>query len=170
MSSFVIAQIFGVLGIISGILSMQFKKRKHILIALFLLNLFCGLNFLFLNNLTSTYICFFADIEMLVNYSFEVRKREVPKFVVGIYIIVNVFLGMLVFKGIIDFIPIICAILYCATVLTKKESNIRKLMFCNQSLWLIFDFIIGAYASCINALLTLISIVIGMIRYDYKKS
>ena len=40
MDNFVIAQVFGVLGIIASVVSMQLKDRKHILIALFLLNLF----------------------------------------------------------------------------------------------------------------------------------
>lgn len=169
MNNFVIAQVFGFLGIIASVLSMQFKNRKHILIALFLLNLFCSLNFLFLNNLTSACICFFACIEMLINYSFEKKNKEVPKIVIGIYIIINIILGMFTFKGILDVLPIICAILYCGTILTKKEFNIRRLMLCNQILWLIFDFIIGAYAACINAGLTIGSILIAMYRYDYKK-
>ncbi len=169
MNNFVVAQIFGVLGIIAGIMSMQFKNRKQILIALFLLNLFCALNFVFLNNLTSACICFFANIEMIINYCFEVRKKDVPKWIIGIYIIINIILGMLTFKNIIDIFPIICAILYCGTILTKNESNIRKLMFSNQALWLIFDFIVGAYASVVNAILTIISVVIAMVRYDFKK-
>ena len=169
INNFVIAQVFGTLGIIASVLSMQFKKRKHILIALFMLNLFCALNFLFLGNMTSAYICFFAEIEMLVNYAFEKNNKNVPKLVIGIYILINILLGMITFKNALDVMPIICAILYCGTILTKKETNIRKLMFGNQVLWLIFDFIVKAYASCINAFLTVCSILIAMYRYDYKK-
>ncbi len=169
MNNFVIAQIFGILGIIAGILSMQFKNRKQILIALFLLNTFCSLNFVFLSNMTSAYICFFANIEMIINYCFEIRKRDVPRWIIGIYIVINIILGMITFKNIVDIMPIVCAILYCGTILSKNESNIRKLMFFNQTLWLIFDFVVGAYASCINAFLTIVSVVIAMFRYDFNK-
>ena len=67
INNFVVAQIFGILGIIASVLSMQFKKRKHILIVLLLLNLFSALNFVFLGSLSSAYVCFFAIIEMIIN-------------------------------------------------------------------------------------------------------
>ena len=170
MSNFIIAQIFGILGIIASVLSMQFKKRKHILIALFLLSLFSALNFLFLGNMTSSYICFFAIIEMIINLLFEKKNKDIPKYVVGIYIIVNIALGMITYKSIIDILPIACAIIYCGTIITKNESNIRKLMLTNQSIWLVFDIIVKAYTFSVSNILTIISTIIGMYRYDYKKN
>lgn len=169
MDNFVIAQVFGVLGIIASVVSMQLKDRKHILIALFLLNLFSALNFLFLGSFSSTYVCFFAEVEMLINYGFEVKKKDVPKWVIGIYIVINIILGMITYGGLLDLLPILCAIIYCGTILTKKEANIRKLMLANQSIWLVFDLIVKAYTFSISNVLTIISTLIAMIRYDYKK-
>ena len=170
MNNFVIAQIFGILGIISSVLSMQLKERKHILIVLFLLNLFSALNFVFLGNMTSAYICFFAEIEMIINTIFELKNKSVPKFIVGLYIIINIALGMITYKSIIDILPIACALIYCGTILTKKETNIRKLMLANQSTWLVFDIIVKAYAFSISNILTIVSTLIAMYRYDYKKA
>ena len=169
MSNFVIAQIFGILGIIASVLSMQLKHRKHILIVLLLLNLFSALNFLFLGSYSGAYVCFFAIFEMIINYLFEIKGKEVPIWVIGIYVIVNIALGMLSYKSAIDILPIVCALLYCATVLVRKESNIRKLMLGNQSIWLIVDLTVKAYMFSISNILTIISIIIAMYRYDYKK-
>lgn len=170
MNNFVIAQVFGILGIIASVVSMQLKDRKHILIALFLLNLFSALNFLFLGSFSSTYVCFFAEFEMLINYCFEVKKKDVPKWVIGIYIVVNIILGMITYGSLLDLLPIVCAIIYCCTILTKKESNIRKLMLANQSIWLVFDLIVKAYTFSISNILTIVSTLIAMFRYDYKKN
>lgn len=145
------------------------KKRKQILIALFLLNLFSALNFVFLGSMSSAYVCFFAEIEMLINYGFEVKKKDVPKWVIGIYIIINILLGMISYKGLLDILPIACAIIYCCTILTKKEANIRKLMLANQGTWLVFDIIVKAYTFSISNILTIISTLIAMYKYDYKK-
>ncbi len=145
INNFVVAQIFGILGIIASVLSMQFKKRKHILIALLLLNLFSALNFVFLGSLSSAYVCFFAIIEMIINYIFEKNNKDVSKGVICIYIIINIILGMISYKTLIDILPIACALLYCGTILTKKETNIRKLMLVNQSTWLVFDIVVKAY-------------------------
>ena len=55
-TNFIIAQIFGVLSMASSVCSMQFKKRKAILIALFCLNTFAALNMVFLGSLSAAYI------------------------------------------------------------------------------------------------------------------
>jgi len=43
-------------------------------------------------------------------------------------------------------------------------------MFANQSLWLVYDIIVKAYMFSISNVLTLVSIVISMIRFDYRGS
>ena len=164
--NFIIAQIFGALSMGSSIISMQFKKRKSILIALLCLNLFAALNMVFLDSLSAAYITFFAILEMIINYFFERKGKDVPKFLVGIYIICNIIIGSLTFTGPLDIIPILAAIIFCFTILTKSEQNIRKLMFVNQCLWLVFDLAVGAYTLVCSNILTLVSTAIAYARYS----
>ena len=168
-TNFVIAQIFGVLGVIASVCSMQFKKRRQIFVALLLLNLFSALNFVFLGTFSSAYVCFFAVAEMLINHLFERKNKPVPKVVVGIYIIVNILLGVISFMGPLDVIPIVCALIFCATLLTKNEQNIRKLMLLNQALWLVYDLTVGAYFFAVSNVLTIISTAIALYRFSKKK-
>ena len=168
-TNFVVAQIFGVLGVIASVCSMQFKKRKQIFIALLLLNLFSALNFVFLGSMASAYVCFFAVFEMLINYLFERKKKRVPLVVVLIYVAVNIALGAISFTGPLDVIPIVCALIFCATLLTKNEQNIRWLMLLNQSLWLVFDLTVGAYFFAVSNVLTIISTAIALYRFSKKK-
>ena len=168
-TNFVIAQIFGVLGVIASVCSMQFKKRRQIFIALLLLNLFSALNFVFLGTFSSAYVCFFTVAEMLINHLFERKNKPVPKWVVGIYIIVNILLGAIAFTGPLDVIPIVCALIFCATLLTKNEQNIRKLMLLNQALWLVYDLTVGAYFFAVSNVLTIISTAIALYRFSKKK-
>ena len=166
--NFVVAQGFGVLSMVSSICSMQFKKRKQILIALLCLSVFAALNLIFLGSLSAAYITLFAILEMLVNYLFERREKTVPKWVVGIYVVCNVALGALTWTGVLDVLPILAAIVFCFSLLAKKEQNIRKLMFVNQLLWLIFDATAGAYALVASNVLTLISTSVAIYRYGKK--
>lgn len=168
-TNFIIAQVFGVLGVIASVCSMQFKKRKTIFVALLLLNLFAALNFVFLGNFPPAYICFFAVLEMVINYLFERKKKPVPKIIIGIYIIVNILLGAISFAGPLDLIPIFCALIFCATLLTKKEQNIRKLTVLNQVLWLIFDITAMAYFFAVSNVLTIISTTIALYRFSKKR-
>ncbi len=167
-SSFIIAQIFGILGIIASVCSMQFKKRKNIFIALLLLNLFSALNFVFLGSWASAYVCFFAIFEMIVNYLYEKKKKTTPQVVVALYILINIALGMIAFSGPLDILPILCALVFCGTILMKKEQNIRKATIINQTLWLVFDLIVGAYFFAVSNILTLISTGIALYRYKRK--
>lgn len=167
-TNFIIAQVFGVLTIICSVCSMQFKKRKHIFIVLLLLNLFAALNLVFLNSLGSAYITFFAIVEMIINALFERNKKPVPIFVIALYIVINIALGLLSFNGPLDIIPIVCAILYCFVILAKREQNIRKLTLVNQCCWLVYDISIGAYSLSVSNILTIISIIIALVRFKDK--
>lgn len=163
--NFIIAQAFGVLGMISSICSMQFKKRRSILAALFCLNLFAALNMIFLGSLSAAYISFLAVIEILINHFFESRKKPVPGFVVGLYALATIAIGIATYAAPIDLIAIACAFIFCITILAKKEQDIRKLTLVNQSLWLIFNVFVGAYALVCSNTLTIISTAIALHRY-----
>lgn len=169
MYNFAVAQVFGIIGIIFSVLSMQMRTKRNIMIMLLCLNLASALNFLFLNSISGSLVCFFAVIETFVNYLFDSKNKVVPIYVVIFYVIVNLILGISTYHSLLDIIPIVCALLFCATVCTKKEFTIRKLMFGNQSLWLVYDIIVKAYMFSISNILTLISIIIAFFRFDYKK-
>ena len=169
MYNFYVAQVFGVIGLILSILSMQMKTKKNIMIMLLLLNLASALNFLFLDSITGCLICFFAVFETYINYLYDSKGKKIPIYVIAFYILLNLVLGLISFKSLIDIIPIVCALLYITTVCTKSESKIRKLMFSNQALWLIYDINSKAYMFAITNILTLISIVVAFFRFDYKR-
>ncbi len=168
MYNFFLSQVFGITGIIFSVLSMQMKTKKNIMLMFLGLNLSSALCFLFLESYSGSLVCFFGIIETVINYIYDSKNKTVPLYVVAIYIIVNICLGLSTYHSLLDIIPIACALLYCATVCTKKESVIRKLMFGNQSLWLVYDIIVKAYMFSISNILTLISIIIAYFRYDYK--
>ena len=170
MYNFTIAQMFGVLGIVFSVLSMQMKTKRNIMIMLLCLNLASALNFLFLDSVSGSLVCFFAVIETFINYLFDSKNKQVPFYIIVFYIVVNLILGISTYNYFLDIIPIACALLFCATVCTKNESKIRKLMFGNQTLWLVYDVIVKAYMFSISNILTLISIIIAFYRFDYKKN
>ena len=88
-SNFIIAQIFGVIGIIFSVLSMQMKTKKNIMIMLLCLNLASALNFLFLNSISGSLVCFFAVFETFLNYLFDSKNKKVPIYVIAFYVPIN---------------------------------------------------------------------------------
>ena len=167
---FIIAQLFGILVILTNILAMQQKNKNQIIFLFILANLFSSINFILLNSYTGTTICFFAIIQTLINKIFEKKEQPVPKIVILLYIVISIILGLITFNSFVDILPIICSILYTITIIQDKEKNIRKITLINIILWIIYDVVCLAYTAALSDLLTAISTLIGMYRLDYKKA
>ena len=166
---FIVAQIFGILIIITNVLSMQMKKKKQIILMFILANLFSAINFILLESYSGAIICFFAIIQTYINEIFENKNQQVPKIIIGIYIIISITLGAITFRNIIDILPIICSILYTITIIQSKEKNIRKITLINMVIWLVYDIVYHAYTAAISDIMMTISALIGIYKFDYKK-
>ncbi len=165
-TKFLIAQSFGFLGIIVNVLSMHFKTRKNIFTMLFLLNLCSAFNFLFLDRTMSFLVELFGCVEITVNAQFEKRKKRVPIFVVVGYIACVSTLAALAMDSVTDLLLVIGASCYCLTLLIRAEQNIRKAWLVVMAFYLVYDLIVGAYVFAISNLITIISTLIAIRRYQ----
>lgn len=166
---FILAQFFGILVIIANVISMQMKDKKQIIFMFILANLFSAINFILLQSYSGAIICLFAIVQTFINRIFENKDKQVPKIVIGIYIVISIILGAITFTSYIDILPIICSILYTLTIIQDKEKNIRKVTLVNIVLWIIYDIACMAYTAAISDSLMTISTLVGMYRFDYKK-
>ena len=169
MDIFLVAQFFGILVIISNVIAMQINNRKRILICCVLANIFASINFYLLKSYSGAIICLFAVFQTIINNIFERKEKNVPKLLIGIYIIISIMLGAATYNTCIDIMPIICLILYTIMILQKKEANIRKIALINIIFWIVYDFLCKAYTEGISDLITMIPILIGIYRFDIKK-
>ena len=167
---FLIAQIFGILVIVSNVLSMQMKQKRHMIIMFMLANLFSTFNFILLHSYSGAFICFLSIIQIFINYFFERKQREIPKILIGTYIIISIICGLITFKNCIDILPIMSSILYTLSIVQKEEKNIRKIVLLNSVLWTIYEFTTMAYTAGMSDAFMAVSTIIGMYRFDYKKS
>lgn len=167
---FIVAQFFGILVIVANVLSMQMKSKKQIIFMFILANLFSAINFILLQSYSGAIICSFAIVQTLINKIFEKKKVQVPRIVIGIYVVISIILGAITFNSFIDVIPVICSILYTMSIIQDKEKNIRRISLVNIILWIIYDVICQAYTAAISDLLMTLSTLVGMYRLDYKKN
>ena len=165
---FVAAQIFGIFIIITNVISMQMQNKKNIILFFILANSFSAINFFLLKSFSGSIICLFAILQALINRHYE-NVKEIPKWLVVIYICISIVLGLLTLKKYIDIIPIICSIIYTVTIIQKQEVKIRNFALLNNILWLIYDIIYKAYTASISDIFMIISALAGMYRFDLKK-
>ena len=62
------------------------------------------------------FLClFFAEVAMLINYWYEVKGKDVFKLVIGIYVVINIILGMFAYNSVLDLLS------FCSIILTKMR-------------------------------------------------
>ena len=77
--------------------------------------------------------------------------------------------GLLVYEDWTSVLPIIGVLLHTGAFWLSNEKIIRIISFIGSPFWLLYNFLSGAYPSCIGDILSMVSIAVSMYRYDYKK-
>lgn len=78
-------------------------------------------------------------------------------------------MGLVLFEDYYSLLPIAGVLLHTGAFWMDNEKNIRRVSFLGSPFWLVYNFVKGAYGSCVGDVLSMISIGISMVRYDLKK-
>lgn len=164
-----IAQIFGLLGLAVMIYSL-FQKQKNKMLWFVVLNgLFFGCQYFLLNAYSGMLSNFFGIIRTYICKEKENKKFLNKWFVVTLFIIGYIIIGIITFDGhIISLLPIIAEILYVLTLWQKSVKTIRYGTLAMVILWLIYDVVVRAYPSLITDLIVMISTMIAIYVNDLK--
>ncbi len=174
----IVGQAFGVLSIITGVISMQLKKRWQILLALAFLNLFLVFNQLFLGMSYSSIIgCGLAAVHCPVN-AYKVKKG-IPasraenviwsalyflSWGVGLYISAR--MGM---ASRMDILPFFGVLTFVLSVYVPKERDVRIFTLLNALVYLVYN-ALNFNIAAVSQVLTIVSVVVALIRYREKKT
>ena len=94
-------------------------------------------------------------------------KKHIKLFVVGVNLLI-VIMGLFVYKNVFSLLPIIGVLLHTSAFWITDEKKIRIVSFLGSPFWLVYNIVSHAYGSCVGDVLSMISIVVSMIRYDLK--
>ena len=144
---YILAQVFAIVACIFYTISMQCKKRKNILL------------FFIIGNVIGAFI----------NYILEIKHKKNTPMLVVFYIALSALASILTFKSLIDFIPLVSAILHTITVIQVKEKRIRYTNLASLILWIPYYIVFLAWANLASTLCIIISNIISIFRYDLKK-
>lgn len=167
--NFILAQILGILGTVGNVVSMQLKRKNQILLCFILAGIFFSGNYLLLGGYSGAIICIIATLQTLTSYIFEIKKKEMPKWLITIFFMISLIGGILTYQNILDILPILGGITYTWSIVQKKEKYIRWITLSNCTLWFIYDVFIKAYSTCISDIIYILSTLIGIIRFDVIK-
>jgi len=166
---FLAGQIVGVFVTIAAVISMQFKTMKSILAGQVVANLLLMLNCLLLSAWAGAGTGIIATVQTIVNYTFSARNKKIPVLLTVFFMILYVTSSFFTYKGIVDTLPLIAALIFAVAVMQEKASICRLLSLGNSALWLAYDICISAYTTTLTHGILLISVIVAIIRLDIKE-
>ena len=161
-----VAQFFGILGIISNVIGIQLKQKKHIMLAFLIANFLFAINFALLKAYSGAVICFIQGVETFINYSYDRNNKKCPKLLISAYLFVTIICGIFTCNNMIDILPVLSSVFFIMAIMQSKEKYIRLLTLIFISLFVIYDVFVGAYMALISDVIFNISTIISIIRYD----
>ena len=162
-----LAFVVGIAAVILYLLGYQQKKRNRII----LFNATSRILYIIQYILLSAFEGAVLDVAGTIS-SFLAQKKNMPfikkhtkLFVIGVNLLI-VAMGLMLYKNIYSLLPIMGVLLHTSAFWLDDEKRIRQVSFLGSPFWLVYNFVSGAYGSCIGDLLSMVSIGIAMIRYD----
>lgn len=174
----IIAQSIGILGMIANFLSFQQKKQKMVVLFQFFAAMFFAINFLMIGAYTGALLNFIGIIRAIVFVNREKLKAEHPLWLVFFIVAFGSMypLSFIVFNVepilenfIIEILPVVAMILSTISFRLTKAKDIRKFGLFSSPMWLIYNCFCFSIGAIISEILNLISIIVGIIRFDIKK-
>ncbi len=168
----IIAQIFGVMGSISIVLSNWQKSKNKMMIFVLLDSVFYFIQYMLLKapaGAVTNIVSFFRVILFSKKEKIKMKNNNIILYMV---LIVYLILGMLTFKTFIDCLPIIATIIYTIFLWQDNTQKIRigsSIMF---FMWMIYDIFVKAYFGAIAECFLLITSLLAIIKtkIEYKKN
>lgn len=178
MEKEIIAQVFGIFGMAMNILSYQRKEQKQIIFMQLIGSVFFAVNYLLIGAFVGALLNISGIIRATVYCKRDTFRTDKIQWVFGfsaLYVIVYI-LSFTVFGTKADFknlmvevLPVIGMIITTLSFYLGRANMVRKLGVINNPLWLTYNLINFTIGGIITESVSLISIVIGIIRYDLRK-
>lgn len=158
-----------ILGVILFISSVQFKKKKDILLVQTFASICYAVSYL-LNFAYSGFITeIIEQIKDITFYIYEDKNKKIPLFVLGIFILGLIIIGFITYDGNIYTIAPLCInMAYFISSYFKNPKHIRIVVLICGFIWMYYNYSVGTYLFIIGNAFEVISASISIWRYNEK--
>lgn len=161
----IIYYIVSILSIFLYVISVQFKKKKGILITQIFASVCYLVVYVIKGAWSGVFIEALEQIKDIVFIGIENKKRKIPFYVLSLFIILLVLVSIIFYDGILSLLPLVINILLFVSTYYKNPKYIRWIMLISGFLWGIYNIYVGAYLIVIGNVLEIISSIIAIIKY-----
>ncbi len=164
----ILVQGLGFLGTIAGVLCFQFKSHRTTMVLRTLNESLFAIQLLLLGAYTGAAVNIFGSVRNLI-FADLVQKNKSTRLTKLLFTCLFAVFILLTWSGPQSLLPGIAKIASTFIYGNSSTTVIRIGVLFTSSLWLIYDAFVGSIAGVFCEVLTLLSIVVGLIRLDKKK-
>ena len=168
--AFYLAQLAGGLSTVTGLLCVQAKEARMLLLGQFVCNVFSAACYGLLGSLSGAWVCILAAVQsaliFLANRKDPVQRQRAVRIISVLFSVAYVLGTVWTYSSWPDVITCVCALLFVITISQEKAGQMRTVMILSMSLWVVFDIAVGAYASILTHGSTLVSLLLARFRLD----
>lgn len=170
----IIYNICQILAVICFVSSIQFKKKKSILLMQRNANVFYAITYFLTSyiGLPSANAAGFTEINEFVKnivfYNYEKKGKKIPIFYLYLFLVILFIIAFFNYNGLISLFPLIINVIYFVSSYMKNPYYIRLSVTLCGFLWIIFNFSVGAKIVIIGNLFEVISGFVSLYRFKTK--
>ena len=161
---FFLGQAFGILALICTVVSMQLKRKKHLMILQTASEAFIVAQYFVKGAFTGSFMAIVSFIRDLIFTKYE--KRRTPLWILIIIYIIMTVLTVVSWAGPLSLLPFIGSLIYAWSLWYGKVKWIRLGNAVGNSPYLVYTILTGNYALFIMTLFEVLAAIIGFIRID----
>ena len=166
--AFIFSQIFGFTAMAIAISTYQFNKHKTIMVLLTLCSTFWCMHFLCLKAYTAVAMNLINIVRNFV-YGFRDKKWAQGYVIPVLFLTVSVAAVVLTWSSAWDLLPLLAAVFSTFANWQTDTRKLRYLTYPVSASWLAYNIVNHSYAGLCNEVFTLVSLTVGVIRYDIMK-
>ena len=163
------AQIIGFIALTFMCLSYQKNNKKDFLFIQILANIFYGIQYFLLKAFSALVSSIVSILKTYVFYKYEKDTKKISLFMLLLFEILIIFLGIIAYQSFYSIIPIFIACIYTYGTWQKNLKITYSIGIIASILWIFYNFIVGAYVAIFGSFIELSSSIIGIIRLNTSK-
>ena len=177
MTNFIIAQIFGILGMALIVLSFQAKKQRNLILAHFFGCSFFVINMFMLGAIVGGLLNVIG-VFRAITFSNKEKIKNLKGYSIlfcTLYILsyISVFTvfgkEVTILNMLVELLPVTGALATTIAFSLPDAASVRKAAWINSPAWLIYNSINFSIGGILCEVFSIISVIIGILRHDVKK-
>ena len=161
---FILGQAFGILALICTVVSMQLKKKRHLMLLQTASEAFIVAQYLVKGAITGSFMAMVSFIRDIIFTKHD--KKRTPLWVLLVIYAIMTILTIISWAGPLSLLPYVGSLIYAWSLWYGKTKWIRLGNAVGNSPYLIYTIVTGNYALFIMTLLEVISSAVGFIRLE----